>query len=206
MAEEAVAEAAQDTTVVADGTVTDAAAIEESTLATGAKPKGDGGTVVTDAPDATVEYELKLPEDSLLDADAQADVISFATEHKLSNEQAQAIAERDNQVLLGRADELIESANQLRENWRKDTEADQEIGGSRLPETVGLAKQGLSQVEGGVELAKLLNETGYGNHPVVVKYLRNVGKGYSNDNLPDGREAAEPKTIEDLFYGETTEE
>ena len=206
MAEEAVAEATQETKQAADETVTDAAVTEETTLATGEAPKEDGGTLVSDAPEATVEISLEMPEDALLDADAQTAVIDFATEHKLNNEQAQAIAERDNQALLNQADDLIEGAKQLREDWRKETESDPEIGGSQMSETTGLAKQGLSQVEGGVELAKLLNETGYGNHKSVVKFLRGVGKMFSNDNLPDGKEVSGEKSIEDLFYNNTTEE
>jgi len=206
MAEEAVAEAAQDTTVVADETVTDATATEESTLATGEEATDDGGTVVTDAAEADVTYELNLPDDALLDADAQAAVIDFATEQKLSSEQAQAMAARENQALLNQEEALAETVEQLRTDWRNETIKDQEIGGDHLTETQGFAKQALNQIEGGSELAKLLNESGYGNHVAVVKFLRGVGKTLQNDSFPDGKEATAEKTIEQLFYDNTTEE
>ena len=56
------------------------------------------------------------------------------------------------------------------------------VGGEKFDENISLAKQALEKF-GGQELKDLLQSTGFGNHPAIVKAFYNIGKSVSNDTL-----------------------
>lgn len=147
-------------------------------------------------PDA---YELKLTttneagEETAIDLDPV--LVEAATpllkEAGLSNEAANKllplIPQVQEQMLKQQNDEFAK----VRADWAKQAQADPEIGGKNWAETQLLAAKALDHFgarsekdDKGAEtndFRKLLNESGLGNHPVMLKMFRNIGSAVSED-------------------------
>lgn len=190
------------TTETAD-TSTEQTATETTTTATEVKDAPDAQTPTEAeaaepaAVDAPVVYDFKAPEGMELDAAAVAKFKDLATELKLPADSAQKVV--DLQVALKQA-EAEAFAAQV-EKWGEETKADKEIGGAKFDENLGLAKKGLEQFAT-PELRSLLDSTGMGNHPEVVRMLMKVGKAISEDSLVRGGQSEQgTKSTAEVLYG-----
>ncbi len=148
-------------------------------------------------PDA---YELKVPEGSLLDAGFVEKTKSFAKEKGLSNDEAQAILERESAAVATHAEGQKVQFEKTVDTWAKNAEADQEIGGQEYKQNVTLAGQFIERF-GTPALKKQLNETGLGNHPELIRLCVRAGKAMANDTLVLPKTSAGKKPIEERFYG-----
>ena len=68
---------------------------------------------------------------------------------------------------------------------------DAEIGGDKLPENLAVARKAL-ETFGTPELKALLNESGLGNHPEVIRFFYRSGKAISEDRVIRGGAAGQP--------------
>jgi hypothetical protein len=59
------------------------------------------------------------------------------------------------------------------------------IGGDKLAENLGIARKALDQF-GTPELKDVLNMTGFGNHPAVIRAFYKIGKAISEDKFVKG--------------------
>jgi len=147
-----------------------------------------------------IEYKLELQETTSLDNSAVEDAISFAKEHNLSNDTAQAILTKQENTIK----EMLESAKEFEENqsneWRKQTEDDSVLGGENLAATTESARKVLSKF-GSEGFVSILRDTGYGNHPEVIRFLSSIGKTMADDTLILAEAKGESKSIEEIFYG-----
>jgi hypothetical protein len=77
---------------------------------------------------------------------------------------------------------------------------DKEFGGPALAENLSVAKKALDAF-GTAELRTLLNESGLGNHPEIVRLFFRAGKAISEDRVvtgSTGQAKAGPKSFSDL--------
>lgn len=98
----------------------------------------------------------------------------------------------------------VETHNAQVNKWAEEVKADKELGGDNLKETLGMAAKARDEF-GSKELSQLLDETGLGNHPEVVKFFYNVGRGISDDSYIKGSASVEEvaKTPAQILYGQT---
>lgn len=107
--------------------------------------------------------------------------------------------------------QLNDGFSKTRADWSKQATEDPEIGGAKLDETKLLAAKALdhfgarSEIKDGKETNEfrvLLNESGLGNHPVMLKIFRNVGAAISEDaNLVrNTQETSARKSREEINY------
>ncbi len=147
-----------------------------------------------------IVYELELGKETLLEKSAVEDVESFAKENNLSKDTAQEILSKQEKAVS----QWWEKAQSKHENqvdqWRKDVEADPVLGGENLER---VTKQARSVVDkfASQEFVTMLKDTGYGNHPELVRFLSTIGKELSNDSLVLPRAKEATRNIEDIFYG-----
>lgn len=87
------------------------------------------------------KYELKLTEGSLLDQSHVDDVASYAKKLGLSNEDAQGLLDRENQVAASFIQKQKETLEQNAVKWVEAVKADSELGGDKFNENVELAKR-----------------------------------------------------------------
>lgn len=153
------------------------------------------------------KYDLKLPEGALLDGDDVERIAAYAREQGLSQEQAQKVMERDNAVLASFADRQKALAEEARNTWAEAAKTDKEIGGDNFVKSAEMARRVLDRF-GSEEFKQQLNETGFGNHPELIRILSRVGKLLANDTtILGGTDARGPKkTAAELIYGAPKEQ
>lgn len=146
------------------------------------QPEGDQdqGDAGDQAPEGAPEkYEFEGPEGSALDDQVIGKFSEVAKELNLSQDAAQKILSSVAPVIQARQAEAIQEA---RNAWLSDAKADQEFGGEKLAENLSVAKKALDAF-GTPELRSLLNETGLGNHPEMIRVLFRAGKAISEDRF-----------------------
>jgi hypothetical protein len=126
-------------------------------------------------------YELKMPDGVELDQAATTEFTAIAKELKLDQAAAQKLADIGAKMAQRQAD----AHAQLVETWTEQVKTDKEIGGDKLAENLGVARKAIDTF-GSPELKALLNSTGLGNHPEVVKLAFKVGKAISEDGFVSG--------------------
>ena len=168
-----------------------------SVAADQAKPDTTAGTQDTKPTEPVVpeSYDLKMPEGVELDTAAAGEFTEIAKELKLTQEQAQKVAD----IGAKMAQRQAESHANLVAQWTEQVKTDKEIGGDKLAENLGIARKAIDTF-GSPELKALLNSTGLGNHPEVVKLAFKVGKAISEDSFVTGKpKGAENDAAKTMF-------
>lgn len=132
---------------------------------------------------APEKYELKAPEGQEFDGEFLKAYEETAKELNLTNEAAQKLIDKVSPVMQKQQMERIEA---VRKEWTENSKADKEFGGDKLNENLVTAKAALDQF-GTPELKQLLNDSGLGNHPEVIRLLYRAGKQISQDKFVGGQ-------------------
>lgn len=135
----------------------------------------------TKAPEVPESYEFAMPDGVQLDKTAAEEFSAIAKELKLDQSTAQKVAD----VGAKMAQRQMEAHTKLVESWTEAVKTDKEIGGDKLAENLGVARKAL-EMFGTPELKDVLNMTGFGNHPEVVKAFYKIGKAISQDGFVTG--------------------
>lgn len=150
----------------------------EGQQAEGAKTEGEQGK-----PEGAPEkYEFKAPEGKEFDPAVIGQFSELAKELNLSQDAAQKILDKMGPTLASRQVEAIEAA---RTEWANASTTDKEFGGDKLTENLAVAKKALDSF-GTPELRSLLNQSGLGNHPEVIRFMYRAGKAISEDGFVPG--------------------
>ncbi len=153
------------------------------------------------------QYDIKLPEGALLDAKHVETVSVFAKEQKLTNDQAQGILKRDNDLIKADRDAIhakmvADCQAELAADY-KTLENDKDVGGPKLAENADLVQKFLVKAFGEAD-AKLISNYGtLGNKPGVFKGLLKLAQQFSNDKIVLGGGSAAPpaKSMAEKWYG-----
>lgn len=159
------------------------------------------------------DYAVKAPEGSNFDQDAFAAVAPVLKEMNISDKGAQQLVDAYATKVLPLIEKRYEEQAQLqtaelRKTWLNDAKADPEIGGAKWDESVAIAGKVFDAVGIKTEepFRQLLEESGLGNHPDVVRFMRRVGQMIGEDKLvtADGDPNVNSKPIWDRVYGGPT--
>lgn len=152
--------------------------------AEGDKP-GDGASKDDDSPKegAPESYaDFTLPEKTPVTKEQVEGLKAVAKELNLTQEQAQRLVDAQ----VKNAQEYVDAQNsalsQLRKDWVEGVKSDPEIGGAKYQENVAVAVKALNRF-GTDGLRELLNLSGFGDHPEMIRLLYKVGKAISEDTL-----------------------
>lgn len=151
---------------------------------------------------APEKYEFKAPEGVTLDSEVLGEFEGIAKELKLSQEDAQKVADLGAKLSQKFATAQAQAVEDASSAWVAAVTADKEIGGEKLTENLASAQKAL-QAFGSPELRQLLNESRLGNHPEVIRLMAKVGKAISEDRMVTGgagpsRDGA--KSAADVLY------
>ena len=148
---------------------------------------GEGDKGGDDAPTVPEAYELTAPEGFDMDADVLAEATPIFKELGLSNEQAQTLMPVAGQLVTRTVDrmqqQLIDGANAQRKAWLDTAKADPDIGGANWDASIAASARALDALgfKEGSDFRKVLNETGFGNHPDMIRAFAQVGKMVGED-------------------------
>jgi hypothetical protein len=155
-------------------------------------------TVLTDAApttppaEATPDYTFEMPEGIELDKSATEEFTAIAKELKLPQDAAKKLVDLE----VKRIQAQQQQHQSLVNEWAEQVKADKDLGGDKLDENLAVARKAIDAF-GTPELKELLNTTGLGNHPEVVKAFFKAGKAISEDGFVRGAPKS-PATESDL--------
>lgn len=141
---------------------------------------------------------ITLPENSVLGADLLAAFKQTATEVNLPAASLQKWLALEESRLQAVAQHQAQQKQEELETWARQTQTE---WGPNWQAEVSRAVRA-ADVFGGPELRQLLEETGLGNHPVIVRTFIGIGKRMSEDVTPGGASHAQAdKTFTQALYG-----
>lgn len=169
-----------------------------------AKPEGEAEAKPEDKPAGAPEtYEdFTLPEGVTLDAELGTDLKAIAKDLNLPQEQAQKLADlalKHGQKLANTQAEQLAAA---RNTWANESKADKEFGGDKFEANMAVAKKA-ADTYASDSLKALLDQTGLGNHPEIIRLFHKVGQTISEDRFDGGRSthSAGQQTAAERLYG-----
>ena len=135
----------------------------------------------------TYEFNTKITDDSSeLDPEVVTAFGEVAKELDLPQDAAQKVLDKVAPVIQAKQAKVLE---QVKVDWANDSQADKEFGGENLAENLNVAKQALDAF-GSDSLKSLLQETGFGNHPEIIRFMYKAGKAISEDSYVGNSEGA----------------
>ena len=133
------------------------------------------------APEA---YEpFKAPQGVEFDGEVVGAFTEMARELDLPQDKAQAVIDKMTPIMQTRQMARFEAA---RQEWAQSSRADKEFGGDKFDENLGLAKKAMDAFAT-PELRTLLDQSGFGNHPEMIRMFYRAGKAISEDRHVAGR-------------------
>lgn len=131
-------------------------------------------------------YDFKAAEGKEFDSNVISAFSDAARELNLTQEAAQKMLDKMAPALEARQTEQVEA---VRNAWAESSKADKEFGGEKISENMGIAQKALEKF-GTQELRTLLEESGLGNHPEVIRFMFRAGKALSEDTYVGSSQGA----------------
>lgn len=151
--------------------------------------KEEGKEVKKEIADVPEKYEIKAPEGMKVDQNLLDALSPVFKEIGISNAQAQKLADAYAPVIKQASEaqhkQAMEAFDKQIEDWGKETKAMLGADGSKA---LAPAARFITQFAGkdAPAVKQLLNDTGLGNHPLIVKMLIAAGKSISQDSFVEG--------------------
>ncbi len=142
-------------------------------------------------------YQLQIPADMTLNEMQQAIFEDQARELGLDNMKAQKLLE----ISHRNAQEHAKAHEQQVAAWGDEVRRDRELGGSAMESTLAYARAGLAKFDPDRKLYAVLQETGYANHPIVIRFLSAIGKAHAEDAVLLGSSAPTVLPRHERLYG-----
>lgn len=161
------------------------------------KPADGADPAAAEKPTVPEKYEFKAPEGSQLNPDVMAKFEGVAKELGLTQEAAQKVVDAMGPQIAAAQTAQFEA---LKTQWADSARTDKEFGGEKLAENLSVAKKALDAF-GTPELRTLLNDTGLGNHPEIIRAFFKAGQKISAPNfVAGGASGAAPTSAAATLY------
>ncbi len=203
----------QETTATAEATA-DQAETQES------QAKGEAGESQTQQP--TGYESFTMPEGYTMNDEQTSDYSTFAKDLGLDQTQAQKAVDKHFEFVNKAREQGMQAQEAMQEGWATETRNDNEFGGSNLSENIAGARKAMNSfsqpaVNDGkpvlhqdgpmkgqqmTEMEVLMNESGWGNHPAMIRVFHRISKAMSEDSFVTGSLAppATKKTQAEVMY------
>ena len=152
-----------------------------------------------------VEYTpFKVPEGVKIDEAVLAEFTENAKALGLKQEGAQALIDKLAPKIAAVQKSALEAQlAKAREGWEESLKTDKLLGGEKLEANLAIANKAF-EAFGDPELKELLDTTGLGDHPAIVRWGFKVGNAISEDAIHVGRMGDGPKPPEQVLYDKTS--
>lgn len=158
----------------------------------------EGGTEGEGTPEPTEYGDFTMPEGYEIQPEMLEEFLPIAREAGLKQEQAQQLVDLGSKLVERVQTQQRDAFESQRAEWRKAVETDAQLKGSLETASKGVGRMA-EKVEG---LRELLNDTGLGDHPVMVRLFASIGEGVSEDKFETaGRGGGEKRDPAQVLYG-----
>lgn len=152
--------------------------------------EGETKAEPTPPPEPLTAESLTFPEGVQINEELRDKFLGWVNERHLSADDANTLVALQADVMKAASERNSALWDEQVGEWKKATEALPEIGGAKLPETLGEIRKMLDTY-GTPELEAALDLTGLGNHPELVKLFHRIavdlGEGKPLQGLPPGQ-------------------
>ncbi|ENX01460.1 hypothetical protein F900_01827 [Acinetobacter modestus] len=209
MSEQNNATTATDTTA-ATSTAATTAAPDATTTATSQPGSTPDTTAATDTAtpevllggqqpaEQPIQYtDFKMPEGFELNGDDSKVLQELGQQFKMPQEAVQKLVDLGVQMQQRQAAQQQQTIR----SWVDAAKADAEYGGDKLQQSLLTAQKAFTLPRGG-NIAKILLNSGLGNHPDVIGFMTEVGKLLESDNMVTGKGSNSAPSLGQLWYGD----
>lgn len=152
-----------------------AAAAAGKTLLTQQPPANSSGAAPVPA-----AIELKFPDGFKPDTELVGQYKELARAAGLDNAKAQGLFDLYTGAEVARAQQLQQQAEQQQKDWVEGVKKDKDLGGVHYEATRANAQKAIAQFAS-PQLRELLDSTGLGDHPELVRAWAAIGKALGED-------------------------
>lgn len=161
---------------------------------------GEDDSSEGEAEGAPESYEdFNTPEGIEVDQEFTDSFKEIAKEMNLTQEQAQKVFDFGPKLMEAWQTRMQDQHKANVKEWVDSLRSDADIGGANLETSLKTANRALKQF-GSPELSKLLTESGFAQHPAVIKAFHKIGQEISEDDFGGGGEAPATKSLADRLY------
>ena len=149
---------------------------------------------VASAPEEYGTFEL--PDNFDMNEETLGEYHTFAKENNLTQEQAQRGVDMVAQMKQAEMTQWVEQ----QKSWVDDAKSDAEFGGDKFEQNIAVAVKARDSF-GTSEFNEMLDTSGLGNHPEMIRFLNRVGKAISEDSVVvGGTSTTGNQTRESVLY------
>jgi len=149
---------------------------------------GDDDAGQVDVPET---YEaFSMPEGVTLSEATSASLSEYAKSTGLTQDHAQKVADLVSNGVQEHDRKGMEQFKGLSAQWAEESKGDSEIGGADFQANLTVANKAMNQFAD-QDFKDLLNNSGAGNHPAVIRTFNRIGKMMGEANLHFGEGSSE---------------
>lgn len=152
--------------------------------------------------------DFTMPEGVEVDAAMLGEFNAVAKELGLTQAQAQKLVDLQTKAAAagetGRGEQLQKMIEAQQNAWANEVKNDPELGGAKFDQTISTAVKAVSTFFGD-DFRTLLNESGIGNHPALVRGMHKIGLALSEDKLVipgSDSSVTENKSAANVLFGD----
>lgn len=151
-------------------------------------------------------FELKPPEGNLLTKEYVAQFQKDAITAGLSKDEAQDLLDTQYRAVKDYEDRNKQSIESAKSEWATQSKTAADIGGDNFSRTTEMSKRVLQAFDTNGEMAKLMDQTGFGNYHSVLRFLSKIGNVIGEDRLRPGSASSggTTKSREEILFGATS--
>ena len=158
--------------------------------------EGNAEETESEVASAPETYEVfELPENFDMNEETLGEYHTFAKENNLTQEQAQRGVDMVAQMKQAEMNQWVEQ----QKSWVDDAKSDTEFGGDKFDQSISVAVKARDSF-GTPEFNEMLDSSGLGNHPEMIRFLSRVGKQISEDGVVVGGSSISNQTREAVLY------
>jgi len=149
---------------------------------------------------APEKYEgFKVPDSVELEAELLKEFEGAARGMDLTQENAQKFVDFGVKLLEGEQKAQEDNRTETLDAWEKEIKADEEWGGDKLEETLDRGRRVIKE-HGSTELHELIEKSGLGSNPHLLRFLGKLDKALGEDRTVDGKPAPSEKDAATVLY------
>lgn len=126
------------------------------------------------------EHKLELAQGSRLRQSDVDSIAAIARERGLSLDEAKNLLKDREGTVAAYVDSLAEQARTSHAQWQKELREHPKLGGEKLAATQAACQRAIDRFMP-ADLRAKLRETGFGDHPLMVEFVYNIGSAMKED-------------------------
>ena len=154
--------------------------------------KGDEG-----APD---QYEaFKMPDGVEVNEELMGEFSGIAKDLNLTQDQAQTLVDLQTREMQKMMQAQVDSWNATRDEWVTNSKNDSEFGGANFEASIATMSKAIDAF-GGDAFRNVLDETGMGDHPEILRFIYKVGLAVGEDRIHIGGNVRGERDVAKSLY------